>query len=159
MLIWFVGTAWVAVWAVLGDRTFDYRLLALGAVMPDLADVWFGGARVMHSITASIGLLVVIMLATIGRRPIRRRLLAIPFGTFLHLVFDGAFNNTKVFWWPVASRHFTGSRLPSVQRGWISAAMELVGVALLAWWWKRFEFSRPSHRTEFLRTGHLPTDV
>jgi hypothetical protein len=159
MLLWFVATAWLAVWAVLRDRTFDYRLLAVGAVLPDIVDGLRGGVWVMHSVVTSIGLLVAVMLVTFGRRPIRRRLLAIPFGTFMHLVFDGAFNSTTVFWWPIASRRIAHHPLPSFERGTISVLLEVVGLVLLVWWWKRFALAIPANRSRFLRTGHLPADV
>lgn len=158
MLLWFVGTAWWAVWIVLKDRRFDYRLLAVGALLPDVVDGIAGGARWMHSITASVGVLVVVMLATYGRRPIRRRLLAIPFGTFLHLVFDGAFNATKVFWWPIAAQSFEDRPLPSVDRGIVSLALEVLGLILLVAWWRRFDLARSANRSVFVRTGQLPPE-
>ena len=80
----------------------------VGLLLPDLVDAPLGGARVLHSITASVVVMSVVVLATIGRRPVRRRLLAIPIGMFLHLVLDGAFNDTRVFWWP-----FSGLPLPA----------------------------------------------
>ena len=46
---------------------FDYRLLLVGSVLP-LADAVTGGVWVMHSITFSVALVVVVMVATIGRR-------------------------------------------------------------------------------------------
>ena len=159
MLLWFVATAWLAVWIVLHDRTFDYRLLAVGAVLPDVIDGVTGGVGVMHSVVTSIAVLVAVMLVTFGRRPIRRRLLAIPFGTFLHLVFDGAFNNTRVFWWPIAGRAVQGHSLPSIERGALSVLLEVIGAVILWWWWKRFALAVPVNRTAFLRIGHLPVDV
>ncbi len=159
MLIWFVATAWLAVWVVLHDRSFDYRLLAVGALLPDVVDGIAGGTRAMHSVVTSIGLLVAVMLVTYGRRPIRRRLLAIPFGTLMHLVFDAAFNNTRVFWWPVAARHFADAPLPSIERGRLSVVLEIVGIAVLVWWWKRFDLAPPDRRRHFLRTGQLPPEV
>src|SRR4029453_14488008 len=102
MFLWFIGTAVVSVWFVFRDPRFDYRLLALGAVLPDVIDLPGGRARWAHSITAAVGVLLVVMLATAGRKPVRRGLLALPIGMLLHLVFDGAFTATKVFWWPFA---------------------------------------------------------
>ena len=103
MFFWFIGTAVLAMWNVFHDSRFDNRLLIAGVLIPDVVDAVWGGARGLHSVTGSVVVLAVIMLVTYGRKPIRRRLLAIPIGMFLHLVFDGAFNNTDVFWWP-----FTG---------------------------------------------------
>ncbi len=159
MLLWFVATAWLAVWIVLHDRTFDYRLLAAGALLPDIIDGLTGGIGVMHSVVTSIGLLVAVILVTFGRRPIRRRLLAIPFGTFLHLVFDGAFNNTKAFWWPIAGGAGDNRSLPSFERGVVSVGLELIGAVILWWWWKRFALAVPDHRAAFWRDGHLPANV
>src|SRR5690606_16128457 len=85
MLLWFLGSALGAVWLVFRDRRFDVRLLAVGAVLPEL-DVVFGGARVMHSLVFSLVLLAVVMAATFGRRPARKLWLGLPIGTMLHLV-------------------------------------------------------------------------
>lgn len=158
MLLWFLGGSFLAVWLVLRDPSFDYRLLWLGAILPDVIDAPFGGARVMHSITASIALLVVVMLATIGRRALRKHLIALVFGTFLHLVLDGAFNNTDVFWWPFTGAHFTHARLPSVSRGPVDIPLEIAGALILAWMWKRFHFGDRRLRRQFVRTGRLQAD-
>ena len=74
---------------------------------------------------------------------------------FFHLVFDGAFNNTKVFWWPFAGFSFNGSPIPSFDRPVLSAIFEIVGALLIAWVWRENSLSTPSVRREFLRTGHL----
>jgi hypothetical protein len=155
MLLWFVGTVSLAVWLVFHDPRFDYRVLALGAVLPDLADAPFGGARLMHSVVGNVGLLTVVMLATIGRRTRRRALLALPIGSFLHLVFDGAFADTNVFWWPFTGGSFEGARLPSLERGALSLVFEVVGAGILWWFWRRFRLDRPGRRRTLISTGHL----
>lgn len=133
MVLWFVGTAWAAVWFVFRDPRFDLRMLALGALLPDIVDVWSGGTWVMHSVTASVAVLALVMLATRGRRPSRPMLLAVPIGMFMHLVFDGVFARTTAFWWPFAGAGFGDDRLPSFDRGWWNVPLELAG-ALLALW-------------------------
>ncbi|MSZ60686.1 MAG: hypothetical protein F2650_04905, partial [Actinobacteria bacterium] len=102
MFLWFIGTAIIAVLFVFRDDRFDYRVLALGAVLPDLIDVFTGGAWVFHSVLGSVLSLVLVMVFARRGTAARRMSLAIPIGMFMHLVFDGAFNNTKVFWWPFA---------------------------------------------------------
>ena len=62
MFLWFIGTAVVTVWYVFRDPRFDYRLLAVGAVLPDVIDLPGGYARWAHSLTVSVGALVVVML-------------------------------------------------------------------------------------------------
>lgn len=155
MFFWFIGTASLTVWLVFHDPGFDYRVLALGSLLPDLVDGPMGGARVMHSVTGNVVLLAVVMLATIGRRPLRRSLLALPIGSFLHLVFDGAFADTAVFWWPFTGTSFDDAPLPSVERGMTSLVMELVGLAILSWFWWRFRLRERPRRQLLLRTGHL----
>ncbi len=155
MLFWFVGTAVVSVWLVFHDPRFDYRFLIIGALAPDIIDGLFGGARVLHSVAGGVGLLVVVMLATIGRRPVRRRLLALPIGVLLHLVFDGAFTNTTVFWWPFSGGGFDDAPLPSWDRGTISIVLEVAGLAMCWWAVRVFGLTDRERRRQFWRTGVL----
>jgi hypothetical protein len=116
--------------------------------------VWFGGARVLHSLAGAVGAMVVVMLVTAGRRPIRRRLLSVPIGVMLHLVFDGAFSATDVFWWPFTGG-FGDAELPVVQRGWWNVGLELAGGVLLVWAWRLFGLSDRDRRRHFVATGQL----
>lgn len=157
MLFWFVGTAVFAVWNVFHDARFDHRWLVVGVLAPDLIDGVWGGARAFHSVTASVAVLVFVMLATVGRRPIRRRLLAVPIGMFVHLVVDGAFSDTDVFWWPFTGASFDGAPMPMIDRGWINLPLELVGVVLCGWAWRKFGLADPERRRAFWREGTLST--
>ena len=155
MFLWFFGTATVAVLFVFRDDRFDFRVLALGSVAPDIIDVWSGGAWVFHSVLGSVVVLGVVM-ATARRGSLtRRRWLALPIGMLFHLVFDGAFNNTKVFWWPFAGIGFDGAPIPSFDRPILSLIFEIIGALLIAWVWRENSLSTPSVRREFMRTGHL----
>ena len=158
MILWFAGTAFAAVWSVFKDPAIDYRLVVAGALVPDVVDVWTGGRWVGHTVLFSIVLLTAVMLATRGRRLLRRRLLALPIGTFLHLVFDGAWTDRKTFWWPAFGGSFHGD-LPSVARGGANVVLELAGLALLVWAWRRFRLGEPERRASFLRTGRLGRDL
>lgn len=155
MLFWFIGTVVVAVWFVFRDPAFDYRLLVIGAVLPAAVDAVFGGARVLHSVTFSVALLVVLMLATPGRKPIRKTLLGLPVGTLLHLVFTGAWTNTTVFWWPFGGLSFDGAQHPVTARGWWNVPLELIGIGLCWWIVQRAELRDPERRAWFFRTGQL----
>lgn len=155
MLLWFWGTAIASVWFVFRDPNFDYRLLCVGAIVPDLIDVWFGGARAMHSVAVSIAVMLTIVIASAGRRRWRKRALAIPIGMMLHLVFDGAFSKSKLFWWPIGGIHFDHDPLPSVSRGPIDVVLEVIGLALLVWVYRAFGLRSPVRRRAFWRTGRL----
>lgn len=155
MILWFVSTAVFSIWYVFRDPGFDYRFLLIGVLVPDLVDGAWGGARALHSVTVSVATLMAVMFATIGKRTRRKMLLGLPIGLFLHLVYDGAFANTTVFWWPVTGVGFDGSRLPVVERGWFNIVLEGLGAALCVVAWRRFGLRSAERRRLFVSTGRL----
>lgn len=159
MIFWPAGVALGLVWLVFRDPAFDYRMVVVGALLPDLLDAPLGGARLSHTLLGAVGVLTVVMVATRGRRHRRRSLLAVPIGMFAHLLADGMWARTETFWWPFFGRSLTG-RLPALDHG-LSVLLleELVGASIIAWCWRRFGLADGSVRSRFLRTGHLPRDV
>lgn len=157
MLLWFIGTAIATVWLVFRDPRFDYRLLVVGSILP-VVDVWFDGARVLHSVAFSVGLLALVMVATIGRRQLRRTLLGLPLGTLLHLVYTGAWADTSAFWWPF-SGGFDDTELPIAARGWWNLLLELAGLAILVWVYRAAGLADPARRRAAWRTGRLAFDA
>ena len=155
MILWFAGTSLLAVWLVFRDPAIDHRLVVAGALVPDVLDgVVARGPWVLHSVAGSVALLALVMAATVKRRALRRRLIALPIGTFMHLVFDGAWSDTDSFWWPF-SGGFGDGGLPSFERGWFVVVLEIAGVVMLAWLSKQWMLDRPEHRERFVRTGRL----
>ena len=159
MLLWFAGMSFLAVWLVFRDPAIDYRLVMAGALLPDVVDAVFGGARLLHSLLGSVAALTIVMLATRGRRLLRRQILALPIGMFLHLVLDGMWTRKEAFWWPAFGWSFGGERLPSVERGVANLLLEVAGAAVLVWAWRRFRLFEPERRAYFLRTGRLGRDL
>ena len=141
------------------DPAFDYRLLLVGALLPAGVDAVFGGARVLHSVTFSVALLAVLMLATPGRKPIRKMLLGLPVGTLLHLVFTGAWTDTRVFWWPFFGLSFRNARHPVAEHGRWNVPLEVIGLVLCWWIVRRAGLHRRNLRSEFLSTGRLTLPV
>ena len=158
MLLWFAGASFLAVWLVFRDPAIDHRLVMVGAILPDVVDGVTGGPWVLHSVLGSIVLLTAVMLGTVRRRLLRRQLIALPIGTFLHLVFDGAWTDTDTFWWPFTGE-FGDGRLPSLERGAFALVLEVVGVAILVWAYRRFGLDDGARRSHFLRTGRLPREL
>lgn len=155
MIFWQAGLALVIVWNVFRDPAIDYRLVAAGAVLPDLVDGVTGGVWIMHTLVASIVLLTLVMLATRHRRRTRRRLLALPIATFLHLVLDGSWTDRTTFWWPAFGWRLDAP-LPSLDHGLVVLLVqEAVGLVALAWFWRRFHLGDRDVRSTFLRTGRL----
>ncbi len=157
MLIWFASLSVVVTWAVFQSPQIDYRMVALGSVIP-VAEVPFG-AGPLHSMLAPTAVLVVVMLATVHRRLVRRRWLGLPIGMYMHLVLDGAFTLTATFWWPFLGWSFTGGAAPEVARGVWSLLMEVAGLAVGWWAWRRFGLDDPVRRSRFVRTGQLDRAV
>lgn len=155
MVLWFVATAVLAVKFVFNDPRFDYRLLVVGVLLPDAIDVVFGGARVLHSLSFSVALMTVIMLVTRRGSGVRRRVLPLAIGTFLHLVFDGAFANTEVFWWPFTGASFGDARLPIAERGALNVVLEALGAMGIAWIVRRHGLYKGVVRRRFIATGEL----
>lgn len=154
MLVWFAGLAPPAVAAVFASRALDYRLVLAGAVIPSLAlvvdAVWF-----MGSLLFPIALLVAVMVAGWGRRLVQRRWLGLPIGIFCHLILDGAWLRSALFWWPLGGVHLGDISVSGLRPIWALALMEAIGAAALWWSWRRFGLADPHRRRAFLRTGRL----
>ena len=159
MFLWFVGMSFLASWLVFHDPALDHRLVIVGALLPDAVDGPTGRAGVAHSLLASAVLLAAVVLATRGRRRLRRSLVALAIGVFLHLVLDGIWVNRRVFLWPFAGSDLGDARLPSLARGLLDVPLELAGLAAVVWAWHRFRLGEPVRRRTFLRTGHLGRDL
>jgi hypothetical protein len=154
VFFWFLGTGLLAVFFVFTDPRFDYRLLLMGVLLPDVIDIPGGQARWAHSLAVAVGVLVLVMLVTVGRKPIRSFLLGLPIGMLLHLVFDATWTSTEVFWWP-----FSGSwgdvEVMSIARGWWNLPLEVAGLAMLVYAWNRFGMAQAERRARFGRHGLL----
>lgn len=160
MLLWFAGLAFVLVWSVFRDTAIDYRLVMTGALLPDVVDVWFGGARYLHTLLGAVVALVGVMLFTRGRRHLRRQLLAVPIGLFCHLVLDGMWTRTGTFWWPIIGDGFEGDGLPSLGRpAFLVVVQELLGAAALWWAYRRFRLFESERRALFASSGRLGRDL
>jgi hypothetical protein len=157
MLIWFAVMSVVLTWAVFQSPALDYRLVALGAVLP-VVELPFG-AGPLHSLLAPTAVLAVVMLATRGRRLARRQWLGIPIGMYLHLVLDLSWTRSETFWWPALGLEFGDGRAFELDRGIWSLVMEVVAVLVGVWAYGRFGLDDAGRRSRFLRTGQLDRSV
>lgn len=158
MFLWFAGLSVLIVWKVFQSNALDYRFVMLGAVLPTV-EVVFGGPRVLHTLLGSVVALVAVMLLTQNKRILRRRLLGVPIGLFMHLVLDGSWADTQAFWWPAFGWSFGRGELPEIGRGIWSFVLELAGAAALAFAWHRFGLADPRRRTRFLRQGRVDSEL
>jgi hypothetical protein len=158
VFLWFAGMSFVAVWLVFRSPAVDYRLVMVGALLP-LVELPFGEPRLLHSLAGSVALLGLAMVATPRHRLVQRRLVAIPIGTFLHLVLDGIWTDTTAFWWPFSGLEWSHAELPELARDGFGVVLEVAGAVALWWCWKRFGLADPRRRAQFLRTGQLDRKV
>lgn len=155
MFFWFIGGSVALVWVVFHSTRLDYRLLALGAVLPGV-EFFTGRDWVAHTLVAPIVVLAVVMVATRHRRTVRRRWLCVPIGMFCHLVLDGVWTRKEWFWWPAFGWGFPDLASLVGERGlMVNLVLEVLGLAVLVWAWKRFELADPERRRRLLRTGTL----
>ncbi len=158
MFLWFAACAVVAVALVFGSSGVDYRVVALGAVLP-LVENLTGSPWVLHSLAGSVVMLIGVMTLTAGRgrRLRRRRWIGLPIGTLVFLVASGSWSRTALFWWPVGGSGGVGRGVPpEYDRPLaIMIAFELAGIAALIWTAHRFGLSDPQRRQTFLTTGRL----
>jgi hypothetical protein len=158
VLIWFAALSVVLVAFIFRSPAIDYRTVVVGALLPVLEGV-LGGPRLLHSMVGAVALLALVMAATTRRRVLRRRLLGIPIGVMCHLVLDGSFTRTDVFWWPVAGLAFAPGQIPELERLGLSLVLEVVGIGVAVWAWRLFGLDHPANRRRLLTDGrlHLPT--
>jgi hypothetical protein len=158
VILWFAILAPVLVAEVFRSPMVDYRLVAFGALLP-LVEV-VTGANILHTLLGAAVIMTLVMLGTQRRRLVRRRLLGIPIGLFVHLVLDGSWTRSELFWWPGFGLDFGPSTLPEFDRP-LAVGLTLELVALGVGWWaiRRYELGDAEKRRRLLTTGQLDRSV
>jgi hypothetical protein len=153
MIFWFIGLSLWTVWFVFHDPAVDLRMVMIGAVVPNLLRVpWL--YTPLHSVVVVAVLMAIVMLLTIHRRQIRRRVIFVVFGMFLSLLFDAAWTNTDVFWWPLSGAELISNLHPDRTLATL-VFQELTGLALAAAFLYRMRVFDDGNLTYLLRTGRL----
>jgi hypothetical protein len=159
MLLWFAFGSIFGVWNVFQSPGLDFRLVAVGALLPLAVDAPFGAQSYAHTLCSAVVVLVLVMALTTGRgrRLRRRRLLGLPIGWFTGLVLSGVWAHKEVFWWPA----FGWSRpsAPLLAPWPVVIVEELLGAAAAWWAWSRFALRDPARRQRFWRPGRLEIAV
>src|SRR5262245_35069638 len=132
MLLWYTCVSVLLVANVFRSSGVDYRVIALGAMLPLLLDIPFGHQAYAHTLLFAVVTLLAVMIAGLGKpRLTQRRLLCLPIGIFAGLVLSGAWTNGDVFWWPLLGTDIGNEPLLPVW--WVVLLEELAG--LFALWW------------------------
>ena len=154
MFFWYIGVSVLAVVLVFQSVGVDYRLIAVGALLPNAVNFLFGHRAFGSTLAFPVIVLLVVMISTIGKpRLMRRRWLCLPIGIFSGLVLSGAFTNGAQFWWPLSGIGFGSSAVfPS---GVVLIVEEIIGIVACWWLVGRYDLWQPGPRRAFLRTGRL----
>ena len=169
MVLWHLGVAAALTYVTLGRRRIDYRFVLAGAVLPDVVDPILGigffdgpsGRWIAHSLLAFVVVTLFVLLTFRGER--RLAVFGVAVGWLLHLVADGMWAAPETFFWPLFGGAFASSPAEPYTWALFSApadriwtwAGELVGAALLAWFWVAFELGSGDRWRVFLKDGHL----
>jgi hypothetical protein len=153
MFVWFAAMSSLVVLVVFSSTSVDHRFVMAGAVLP-VFEVFIAGPWVAHTLLGAVIVLVVVVIATRGRRLVARRLVGLPIGMALHLVLDGSWTNAKLFWWPaLGGSPLGGSRVPEFDRLGLSLVLEAIGIGVAVWLYRRAGLTDVAARDRFVRTG------
>ena len=155
MFIWFLVTAPIIVAMVFKTHRLDYRLIALGCLVPSVSwvipQLGFVNTLLFHTVALGI-----VMGATTNARLVRRKWIGLPIGGLLRMIVDASWLEIDRLWWPISSTSITdlaGSTYPIIPLGLF---LEFIGAALAIWGWQRFGFNEQPGRDGFLTSGNLP---
>ena len=155
VFFWFLTLSIVGVALVFDSPNLDYRLVAFGSLLP-IIEIFFGGPWIGHTLIFPVAVMSLIMLVARGKRLVQRRWLGLPIGLFAHLVLDATWARTKVFWWPFTGfDSLGGSRVPETEWWPMNLVLEIIGVIVGCWLWKKFRFKDKTYREAFIREGKL----
>jgi hypothetical protein len=155
MFFWFIGCSVLIVAWVFASPAIDYRLVALGSVLPVIEHL-FDGPWFLHTLLAPVAVMAAVMVLLQGKRLQQRRWLGIPIGMFFYLVLDGAWTRTELFWWPALGTTIDDADLPSWDAVGVTLLKEAIGIVALAYTVRRFGLTDPAARRDLIRTGRLP---
>lgn len=155
MILWFAVLAPVIVAEVFQSPMADYRMVALGALLP-LSEIVFGEPRLLHTMVVAMGLMGIVMVTTPKRRLLRRRLLGVPIGLLLHLVLDATWTEGAVLWWPAFGFGFPQGGMAAFNRPIeVGVLLDVLALAVGYWAYRRYDLDDPVNRQLMLRTGRL----
>ena len=171
MLFFHLGVTAAIVYATLGRRRIDYRVVLLGAILPDLIDKPIGriflsdrfqtGRLWGHTLLFVVVLSLAVMLFLRGEAA--RRWFVLPMAALLHLALDGVWNHPQTFFWPLFGTTFPPDPHPwywwqALLRPFTDPAeglKELLGLVLLVYLAVGHDLQKRDVRRAFLRTGKL----
>jgi len=168
MILWHSGMTLLLARYIFGDPRMDLRVLVLGGLLPDLIDKpigsilfleRFGSGRVVaHSLLFSAVVMTAVLVMTRRGSAARRRWMALPIGSLLHLVLDIPIDPVVLFWpglggFPRSRYEGFSELIPYLTDHFWVVAQELVGLGVLVWMWRKAGLGSAARRRQFITTG------
>lgn len=174
MLFWHVGASIAIARYTFRDDRMDLRMLALGALLPDLIDtpiglVFFDQLQsvrlVTHGLVVASIVMVGVVLRTRRGRP-RKHWMPLAIGVLLHLLLDAMWLDPETLWWPFLGQDFSAAG-PTTAAGYISEVLtdwrmwagEAAGLIYLSYLWRAARLGQAGARREFLETGRVDVPI
>lgn len=158
MFLYLPAVSALITYYIFNSKGIDYRMVALGSLLPISIDLAIGHPSLGHSFLFPVAALILIMLITIGRsRMLRRQLLCIVIGIFLALVLEGSFLHEQMWWWPSQLRANEESLalFPSTLIWIVRDAIGLIALYVL---FSIGELYKKEKRSEFFSTGRITSN-
>jgi inner membrane protein len=166
MVFWHLGLTAAIVYATLGRRRIDYRVVLLGAVLPDVVDLPLGRLLLReefqsqhlwgHTLLLPVVLALGVMLLMRGERA--RRWFVLPMAVLVHLGIDAMWDHPITLYWPLFGTDFPAERLGPWWRSLVAPvqiAKEVAGLGMLLYLGIGHDLQKADRRRAFLRTGKL----
>jgi len=156
-----LGIAWLA--STRTTRVLDYRLVLLGAILPDLVDKPLGYLLGLESRLWAHTLVFLGSVLLVSAVPSVRVLASAAVGIATHLLLDRMWEQPWVFVWPALGATFPsdGVNLFNILRVLVEDPIvlggEIVGVVVLVLFARTQGIRSWSALRTFLRNGHPPT--
>jgi len=171
MFFWYLGATVVLVFMTLGRRSIDYRVVMLGAILPDLIDKPIGriffedefqNSRVFgHTLLFALVLVLAIQFTLRGRTA--RHWFVLPIACLIHLALDGMWSQPITLFWPLFGTKFP---IVTVENYWLEELRnlfvhplglfeEVAGVLMLLYVGYAYGLNQKDRLKAFLKTGAL----
>ncbi|MBL89215.1 MAG: hypothetical protein CL517_02930 [Actinobacteria bacterium] len=155
MFLWFGVTSIVGTALIFRSPFLDYRLVAIGALLPVL-ETTLGFKWLLHTLIFSVGVLILVMLLGKGKRRLQRKFLPVPIGLLAHLVLDTTWTEKEIFWWPFTGSENFGNEVSRLEFSFSTGLiLEFLAIIIAVWGWKKFEMKNSVNLSAFKRHGHL----
>lgn len=155
MILWHLGATVLIVRYVFRDPDMDLRWVLAGSILPDIIDKpiasilfhdTFGTHRIFaHSVLFPMVAFAIVLIVTKRGTGLRRGLIGLVIGVFVHLLLDAAWATPEAFWWPLFGLEFPRvldsdfmsllGRMLSDPIVWMG---EAAGAAYLIWLWRKY---------------------